>query len=62
MNIDAILLGALAIMDMGLIVYLRKRHGRRVRMQRMMTSIRLFVRREIGVEELPVRRRLMRAS
>ena len=62
MNIDAVVLVLLAIGDLALIAYLRRRHGQRVTAERMMTSLRLAVRRESGVEELPVKRTLPRAS
>jgi hypothetical protein len=62
MNIDAVVLALLAIADIALIVYLRSRHGQRVRAERMMTSLRMAVRRENGVDDLPVRRQLLRAS
>ena len=62
MNIDAFVLALLAVADLAFIVHLRKRHGRRVRAERMMASLRRAVRRSNGVEDLPVRRPLMRAS
>ena len=62
MNTDALLLVLLAVADLALIVHLRKRHARRVKMERMMASLRMAVRRANGVEDLPVRRRLLRAS
>ena len=57
MNTDAVVLALLAIGDMAVLVYLRQRHGRRVRMERMMASLRMAVRRENGVEPLPARPR-----
>jgi hypothetical protein len=62
MSIDAVVLMLLAILDLALIAYLRRRHGRRVRRERMMASLRLAIRRENGLEDLPVRRPLPRAS
>jgi hypothetical protein len=62
MSIDALVLALLAILDLALIAQLRRQHGRRVRSERMMTSLRLAIRRENGVEDLPVKRRLKRAS
>lgn len=59
---DALLLALLAIGDLALLVHLRHRNGRRVRMERVMTSLRMAVRRENGVEPLPVKRRLLQAS
>jgi hypothetical protein len=62
MNIDAVVLALLAIADLAFIAYLRSRHGQRVRAERMMTSLRLAVRRENAVNDLPVKRPLLRAS
>jgi hypothetical protein len=59
MNPDALVLALLAIGDFLLIVHLRQRHARRVRMDRMMTSLRMAVHRENEVEELPVKRPLL---
>ena len=62
MNTDAIVLALLALVDFMVIVHLRQRHGRRVRMERMMTSLHMAVRRENGIEALPAKPRLLRAS
>jgi hypothetical protein len=62
MNIDAVVLALLAIADLAFIAYLRSRHGQRVRAERMMTSLRMAVRRENAVHDLPVKRPLLRAS
>ena len=62
MNIDALVLALLAIMDLALIAHLRRRHGKRVRSERMMASLRMAVRRANGIEDMPVRRLLRRAS
>jgi hypothetical protein len=62
MNIDALLLALLAIADLAFIAYLRRRHARRARADRMMASLRVAIRREIDVQELPANRRLLRAS
>jgi hypothetical protein len=62
MNIDAIVLAMLAVSDIALIVYLRRRHARRVRKERIMASLCLAVRRANSLDELPVRRSLQRAS
>ena len=62
MNIDAFVLALLAFADLAFVVYLRRRHGRRVKTERMMASLRLAVRRSNAVEDMPVKRRLMRAS
>jgi hypothetical protein len=62
MNPDAIVLAMLAVADFALMVHLRRRHGRRVRMERMMASLRMAVRRENGVVTLPAERPWLRAS
>ena len=62
MNIDAIVMLLFAIADLAMIVHLRKYRARKARAQRMMASLRLAVLRENGVEELVVRRSLLRAS
>ena len=40
MNVDALVVGLVAIADIALIVHLRRRHNRRLRQQRMMGSLR----------------------
>ena len=62
MNPDAIVLAMLAVGDLALIVHLRQRHGRQVQMERVMASLRMAVRRENGVETMPAKRPLLRAS
>jgi hypothetical protein len=62
MNPDAIVLAMLAVGDLALIVHLRQRQARQVQMERMMASLRMAVRRENGVETLPAKRPLLRAS
>ena len=62
MNTDVVVLALLAIGDMALIVHLRRRHARRIRMERMMASLNLAIRRANGVEALPAKRSLLRAS
>jgi hypothetical protein len=62
MNTDAIFLALLAVVDFAVIVHLRKRHGRRIQMERLMVSLCMAVRRENGVEALPAKPRLLRAS
>jgi hypothetical protein len=54
--IDALVLVLIAMADLALIVHLRRRNGRRVQTERMMTSLRLAVRRANKVENLRVRR------
>jgi hypothetical protein len=56
------MLALLAIADMALLVYLRRRHARRVRRERMTASLRMAVRLENSVEGMPAKRRLRRAS
>lgn len=55
---DALVLGLLALVDLGFLVYLRQRRGRRVRRDRMQASLGGYVRRENGCE-IPKRRRLL---
>ena len=62
MNPDALLLALLAIVDLGLIVHLRQRHGRRVQMERVMSSLCMAVRRENDVEALPAKNPLLRVG
>jgi hypothetical protein len=62
MNPDAIVLAMLAVGDLALIVHLRQRNGRQVQTERVMASLRMAVRRENGVEALPAKRPLLRAS
>jgi hypothetical protein len=62
MNTDAIMLALLAIGDLAVLVHLRQRHGRRVRMERMMASLRMAVRRANGVEPPPARPRWLQAG
>ena len=62
MNPDALLLALLAIADLAVIVHLRQRHGRRVQMDRVMSSLCMAVRRENGVEALPAKNPLLRVG
>ncbi|MCX6630344.1 MAG: hypothetical protein NTW28_22220 [Candidatus Solibacter sp.] len=62
MNTDALVLALLAIGDLALIVHLRQRHAQRVRMERVMTSLRTAVRRANDVEALPAEHPLLPAS
>ncbi|MBS1857956.1 MAG: hypothetical protein JST11_21485 [Acidobacteria bacterium] len=55
---DALILGLLAMVDLGFLVYLRQRRGCRLRRDRMKTSLVVYVHRENGCE-LPKRRRLL---
>ena len=62
MNVDALVLALLGISDLAFIVHLRRRHARRARMDRMMASLGMAIRQANGVEKLPAKRRLLRAS
>jgi hypothetical protein len=62
MNIDALVLALLAIMDLAVIVHLRQRHARRLRIDRVMSSLCMAVRRENDVEALPPKNPLLRVS
>jgi hypothetical protein len=55
-------LALLGIADIGLIVYLRFRHAKRVRRERIMASLCMAVRRANGIGDFPARRPLRRAS
>ena len=56
--VDAILLGVLAVADLGFLIYLRWRRSKRVRRARIEASLTIFLRRQNGYE-LPKRRRLL---
>ena len=56
------MLALLAIADMALLAYLRRRHARCVQRERITASLRMAIRLENGVEALPAKRRLLRAS
>jgi hypothetical protein len=62
MNPDALVLAILAVADFALMVHLRQRHAQRLRMERVMSSLRLAVRRENGVEPMAAKPSLLRAS
>jgi hypothetical protein len=55
---DALVLGLLAVVDLGILVYLRRRRGLRLDRERMKSSLVVYVHRENGCE-LPKRRRLL---
>ena len=60
--VDAIVLGVLALADLGFLIYLRWRRSKRVNRARMVESLNIYIRRQNGYE-LPKRRRLLlRAS
>jgi len=58
-HVDALLFLLLAMGDMVLLAYLRKRRARRIRMERMAKALAEAVRRELLY---PVRRRVVRAA
>jgi hypothetical protein len=66
MNADTLVLALLAIGDLALLVGLRQRHRerqeQRVRMERVMASLRMAVHRENALEALPEESPLLRAS
>ena len=63
MNIEAIVLGLLAIFDLGLLVELRTRRGRRIQQQRIERSLQLAMQRgSTWNEPSPQRGLIKRAS
>jgi hypothetical protein len=52
MNADALILALVALADLAVLVYLRRRHRRRERARRMMRSLQFAIRREIAVTDL----------
>lgn len=62
MNMDAVVLALLAVADFALIVHLRQRQGQRARLERMMASLCMAVRRENVLEALPPEQPLLPAS
>jgi hypothetical protein len=62
MNPDAVVMGIIAVADLALLVHLRHRYGRHIRKERIMASLCMAVRREIGREALSVKRPWLRAS
>ena len=48
MNADALILALVALADLAVLVYLRRRHRRRERARRMMRSLQLAISREIA--------------
>jgi hypothetical protein len=55
---DAIVLGVLAILDLGFLLYLRDRRKNRKRKERLEESLGVYVNRENG-DPRPKRRRLL---
>jgi hypothetical protein len=48
MNADALVLALVALADLAVLVYLRRRHHRRERARRMMRSLQFAISREIA--------------
>jgi hypothetical protein len=61
MNWDAVVV-LLAVADVALIAHLRRRQLRRIQIDRVMTSLRMSIRRTNGVDLAPVKRLLLRAT
>jgi hypothetical protein len=65
MSADGIVIALVALADLGLLVYLRRRRGRRIREARMMQGLRFAIHREANVQSPAMRRNrwtLRRAS
>ncbi len=62
MNPDGVMLGMLAMADFALLAHFRLRHGRRLRMERMMASLYMAVRLENDREALFAEPPRLRAS
>lgn len=62
MNPDAFVLALLAIADLAVLAHLRHRHAQRVRMERMMESLRFAVQRANTIQEMPQHHELQQAS
>jgi len=62
MNPDALVLALLAFADLAVLVHLRMRHAQRLRMERMMASLKFAVQRANSVEEMPECSQLQQAS
>jgi hypothetical protein len=61
-TIDAYVLGLLAVIDLAVIVLLRRRHNRSAQAGRLMRGLQFAVRREIEqADSLPRGRQLLRA-
>jgi hypothetical protein len=58
-TIDACVLGMLAILDLAIIIHLRRRRGRAARAHRIMRSLEFAVRRETELASLNRRRQLL---
>ncbi len=62
MNSDALVLALLAFADLAVLVHLRLRHAQRLRMERVMASLKFAVQRANSIEEMPERSQLQKAS
>jgi len=62
MNPDALMLALLAVADLALLVHLRQRHAERLRIERVMASLKFAVQRAKNVEEMPEHPQLQQAS
>lgn len=62
MSADAILLGILAIVDLALIVHLRRMRQRQLRERRLARSLKMAIERGSSWEDAPRRGLLSRAS
>jgi len=62
MNSDALVLALLAVADFAVLVHLRMRHAQRLRMERVMASLKFAVQRANTVEEMPGPSQLRQAS
>lgn len=59
MNVDAILFALLALMDLAIIVYLRRRRASYGQCKRVSRSLRFVVQRELKYGKPPQRRRIL---
>ena len=57
---DALMIGLLTIGDIALMAYLRRRHSRLAKVDRMMDSLRLAIKQDLA--SAPAKLRLTRAS
>ena len=62
MNSDALVLALLAFADLAVLVHLRLRHAERLRLERVMASLKFAVQRANSVEEIHERHQLKQAS
>ena len=62
MGSDALVLALVAFADLAVLVHLRLRHAQRLRMERVMDSLKFAVQRANSVEEMPECSQLQQAS